>query len=151
MIIAYLSIGSNLQCPQRQLRLGIKLIRQLPKTYCLKIAPFYFNPAWGRKMQPQFCNTVVKIATTLSPQYLLSFCQAIETRQGRIRKVKWGARTLDIDILLYGNIRLKTPQLTIPHPYMNERDFVCIPLQALLTNNLQNSSTFRGIPHLRWG
>lgn len=131
MKIAYLSLGSNLDSPSRQLRLGIKALRSLPGTSCLKTAPFYFNPAVGRKAQPCFYNTVVKIKTRLSPYALLSQCQHIEKRRGRVRRVKGGSRTLDIDILQHGKIRITTPRLTLPHPRMLERDFVTIPLKTL--------------------
>lgn len=133
MKIAYLSLGSNLDSPARQLRLGIKALRSLPSTSCLKIAPLYFNPAVGRKAQPDFYNTAVKLKTRLAPHALLSQCQHIESQRGRVRRVKGGARTLDIDILQHGSTSMKTPRLTLPHPRMLERDFVTVPLEALLS------------------
>lgn len=133
MTLAYLALGSNLRSPARQLRLAIKALRHLPRTHLLRVADFYYNEAWGRKVQPRFCNTVVAIETSLSPQHLLTLCQGIEQAQGRYRRYQWGARTLDIDILLYGHIRMITPQLTLPHPRMNERDFVRIPLAQIIS------------------
>ena len=102
MIQCYLGLGSNLNTPARQLRNAINALRALPCTQVIKVAPFYVNDALGRKTQPRFCNTVVEINTTLTPQLLLKKCQFIESQQGRVRKVKWGARTLDIDILYFG-------------------------------------------------
>lgn len=131
MTRVYLGLGSNLRSPQRQLRLAITAIRQLPLTGLIKVARFYHNPAHGRKSQPRFSNTVVAIDTKLPPLRLLHLCHKIEKNQGRCRDLKWGARTLDIDILLYGQLIKKTFKLKIPHPLMKERDFVCIPLSEI--------------------
>ncbi|WP_131783028.1 2-amino-4-hydroxy-6-hydroxymethyldihydropteridine diphosphokinase [Legionella gresilensis] len=128
MIKCYLALGSNLNSPERQLRLAIKHLQALPNSYVIKVAPFYANKAWGRKSQPKFYNTVVALLTTLPPEKLLVACQAIENKQGRVRRVKWGARTLDIDILLYDKKTIKKPSLTIPHPFLLYRDFVLNPL-----------------------
>ncbi|WP_419418676.1 2-amino-4-hydroxy-6-hydroxymethyldihydropteridine diphosphokinase [Legionella sp. D16C41] len=128
MILCYLALGSNLNSPQRQLRLAIQRLRTLPNTYIIKVAPFYSSHAWGRKSQPNFYNTVVALLTTLPPEKLLIACQKIESTQGRVRRIKWGARTIDIDILLYGSRVIKKPSLIIPHPQLLYRDFVITPL-----------------------
>ncbi|MGQ3887759.1 2-amino-4-hydroxy-6-hydroxymethyldihydropteridine diphosphokinase [Legionella sp. CNM-1927-20] len=128
MIVCYLALGSNLNSPERQLRLAIKHLQALPHSYVIRVAPFYVNKAWGRKSQPNFCNTVVALLTTLPPEKLLIACQTIECKQGRVRRVKWGARTIDIDILLYGKQTIKKPFLMIPHPQLLYRDFVLNPL-----------------------
>ena len=131
MITSYIALGSNLKTPTRQLHLGIAAIRNIPSTSVLAVAPFYRNKAIGRKAQPNYCNTVVRIRTSLTPHQLLAQCQRIEKKQGRVRRVKWGARTLDLDIILYGTQRIRTPTLTIPHPRLIERDFVYIPLSQV--------------------
>ena len=131
MSVVYLGLGSNLRSPARQLNRAYQALRTLPKTHRVCMAPFYTNPAWGRKGQPTYCNTAVKLITRLPPQQLLQHCQRIEKKQGRLRKVKWGARTLDIDILLYDNLQIKTKNLTIPHPGIAERLFVRIPLSSI--------------------
>lgn len=128
MTLAYLALGSNLQTPRRQLHRAIRQLGKLPKTHVIKVADFYNSKAWGRKIQPDFCNTIVAIHTSLAPAALLSECQKIERSQGRIRKVKWGARTLDIDIILYGLRTIHTSRLAIPHPRLLYRDFVLTPL-----------------------
>lgn len=128
MTLCYLALGSNLKNPQRQLRHAIHALRGLHDCDVLQVAGFYASKAWGRKVQPSFYNTVVSIRTRLTPEQLLARCQQIEIRQGRYRRVKWGARTIDIDILLYGQRQINQPQLTIPHPSMMARDFVLIPL-----------------------
>ena len=128
MTLCYLGLGSNLNSPERQLRLALKALRLLPDSSIGKIASFYRSKAWGRRGMPNYCNTVVALNTRLNPQRLLSLCQQIEIKQGRLRKVRYGARTIDIDILLFGSLKFSSRTLTIPHPRIKERDFVLIPL-----------------------
>ncbi|KTC74357.1 2-amino-4-hydroxy-6- hydroxymethyldihydropteridine pyrophosphokinase [Legionella birminghamensis] len=127
-MICYLALGSNLKRPERQIRTAIQAVARLPKTRLLKKAGFYKSLAWGRKVQPSFCNTVVQVKTQLSPFVLLQKCQQIEKRFGRIRRIRWGSRTLDIDILIFGSIDSQHPELQIPHPRLLERDFMFLPL-----------------------
>ena len=87
----------------------------------------------GVRAQPNYCNQVIAIQTTLSAHALLRHCQSIENKQRRIRKRRWGARTLDIDILLYGKHVINTHDLIVPHPEMLKRDFVLMPLLEILT------------------
>lgn len=131
MIRCYLGLGSNLKSPERQLRQALTKIKKLPRCSLTQISSVYTNPAVGLKAQPNFCNMVVSLKTSLPPEKLLQYCQAIELKHQRIRKKKWGARTLDIDLLLYGDQKIHTPFLTIPHPQMLNRDFVMIPLLEL--------------------
>ena len=131
MITCYLGLGSNLRSPERQLRQAFGRIRTIPRIAMLKISPLYFNQAVGRRGQPPYCNCAIQIATSLPPLTLLRHCLAIEKKQQRTRKVRWGARTLDIDILLYGKQTIHHKDLTIPHPRMLEREFVLIPLSRI--------------------
>lgn len=131
MKTAYLSIGSNLNNPLRQCRLAIEHIKRLDCCTLTRVAPFYFNPMQGRKKQPDYVNTVVQIKTRLTPQQLLKAMQSLEKKQGRVRRTRWGARTLDIDIILYDNISMRHPKLIIPHPRYLDRDFVMTPLRTL--------------------
>lgn len=131
-----LGLGSNLKCPERQIRQALTALKALPHTNLLDYAPFYHNPPWGRKAQPSYLNTVVLLKTRLTPFMLLRQCQSIENAQGRTRTIKWGARTLDIDILVYGNHHIRHPKLTIPHPYIQYRDFVYKPMNVLLSRNV---------------
>ncbi len=128
MNICYLSLGSNLHHPRRQLMRAITTLRNLKHSHLLAVSHFYSSMAIGPKGQPVFCNAVVKIATRLTPHALLKLCQQIEKQQLRLRKKKWGPRTLDIDLLLYGNIIIDDSVLTIPHPELRHRDFVLVPL-----------------------
>ena len=137
MNICYLSLGSNQRCPERQIRKALKNIKNIPSTAITKISPLDWNKAWGLHTQQDFCNVLIEIKTTLSPLKLLKLCQQIEKNQGRIRKKRWGPRTLDIDIVLYGSRIINTSNLKIPHPYYLEREFVFKPLQQLCTIKLK--------------
>lgn len=134
MITCYLGLGSNLNSPERQLRQAFAKIKKIPRTALIKKSPLYFNEAVGRRGQPSYCNCVIQIATSLPPLSLLGYCLAIEKQQHRTRKVHWGARTLDIDILLYGKQAIHHKDLTIPHPRMFEREFVLMPLSKIFPN-----------------
>ncbi len=131
MPICYLGLGSNLRSPKRQLQLAIKSIQRIKNIYIKDISNFYFNKPLGRKAQPMFYNLVIRVNTNIPPHTLLQKLKLIETQQNRVTKIKWGARTIDIDILLYGNKKIKSKALTIPHPEMLNRDFVLIPLAEI--------------------
>lgn len=88
----------------------------------------------GVRAQPMFYNIVIAMQTALPPHQLLQYCKKIERNQGRIHKRRWGARTIDIDILLYGDISMNKQALCIPHPQMLKRDFVLIPLLEISPN-----------------
>ncbi|MBA2648475.1 MAG: 2-amino-4-hydroxy-6-hydroxymethyldihydropteridine diphosphokinase [Legionella sp.] len=124
----YISLGSNQKYPERQLRQALKNLKNLPSTATTNCSTLYWNKAWGVHKQQDFCNAVVEIQTRLSPLLLLKHCNLIEEKQGRIRKKKYGPRTIDVDIILYGKLTLKTKHLTIPHPRAKLREFVLIPL-----------------------
>lgn len=134
MTSCYLSLGSNLRSPKRQLNRAQKALRNLPRSTIVKQSRIYATTPWGVKAQPTYSNQVILIKTTLPAQRLLYLCQKIEHQQQRIRKRRWAARTLDIDLLLYGNKVINTHSLTIPHPRMLLRDFVLIPLLELDPN-----------------
>lgn len=127
----YLSLGSNLNGPERQIRQALEAIKGIPHTSITKISSFYKTKPWGNLRQQDFCNTAVEILTRLTPLQLLKYCNAIEKKQGRTRYKHWGPRTLDIDIIFYGSRRIKTSKLIIPHPHWLERDFVIVPLKEL--------------------
>ncbi|KTD55835.1 2-amino-4-hydroxy-6- hydroxymethyldihydropteridine pyrophosphokinase [Legionella santicrucis] len=131
MNICYLGLGSNQKSPERQLCKAIQSIRTLRLTAVTKISSFYWSKAWGLKSQQNFCNAVIEINTRLSPLQLLSACQQIEEKQGRVRKKRWGPRIIDIDILYYEKRVIQSKKLIIPHPYIQLRDFVLIPLKEI--------------------
>ena len=131
----YLSLGSNQKYPERQIRQALEAIKKQPRTVLIRHSPLDWNKAWGFGRQQDFCNVLVEINTLLSPLKLLFYCQAIEKQQGRVRKKRWGPRTLDIDIISYGKQTIKSPKITIPHPYALQRDFVHIPLKKMNPNH----------------
>lgn len=132
----YLGLGSNQKSPERQLRQAIRFIRALKATAITQVSRFHWTKAWGLQGQQDFCNAVIEINTTLTPMQLLKACQAIEKRQGRVRKKRWGPRIIDIDILIYGNKTIRQKNLVIPHPHIASRDFVLIPLIELRSSQL---------------
>ena len=133
MVDCYLGLGSNLREPRRQLSRAFASLRTLPRSAILRQSRVYHSLPMGVRAQPNYYNQVIAIQTTLPAHALLRHCQAIEQKQHRIRKRRWGARTLDIDILLYGNQVIHTHDLIVPHPEMLKRDFVLIPLLEILT------------------
>ncbi len=128
MTHCYLGLGSNLRRPTRQLRKAIATLRTLPRSVITGRSSIYSSKPLGVRAQPGYCNMVIAIQTSLPAHRLLQHCQSVETGQQRIRKRRWGARTLDIDILLYGTKTIRSRKLTVPHPQMLNRDFVLIPL-----------------------
>jgi len=124
----YLGLGSNLNSPPRQIRAALKAIAKLPGTQLVRCAPWYQSIAIGPGSQARYINTVAEINSVLKPRALLQSLQQIEKQQGRKRIVRWGPRSLDIDILLYAQQTLNTRQLQIPHPRLGERNFVLQPL-----------------------
>lgn len=132
MTVCYLGLGSNLGSPKRQLRQGVAALQKLPNLSITAQSRLYLSAPLGERAQPAYYNMVIAIHTRLSAQKLLRACQAIENQQQRIRQKHWGARTLDIDLLLYGNQTIKQRNLTIPHPEMLFRDFVLLPLLEIV-------------------
>lgn len=136
MTQAYITLGSNLQDPETQLRRAVAALGKLPESRLAGISPVYRSAAVGPGEQPDYLNAVVLLDTSLSPLTLLDALQRIEAAQGRLRDLRWGARTLDLDILLYGRERIEAARLSIPHPAMSQRNFVLIPLLDLAGENL---------------
>ncbi len=132
--LAYIAIGSNLANPLNQVLSAFHEITYLPKSKLIKKSSCYTSSPLGYKDQPDFINAVVLIETDLSPHQLLLELQMIELSHQRERSFLNAPRTLDLDILLYGDIKLNEPKLTIPHPRMHERAFVIFPLQEINEN-----------------
>lgn len=132
MIPAYIALGSNLDNPCAQLDTAQELMRHLPSTHLVKISSYYQSSPVGFVDQPDFINAVAKVHTALSAYDLLECLQQIELKQGRTRThEKNRARTLDLDILLFGERIIENDSLSIPHPRMLERAFVLIPLYEI--------------------
>lgn len=139
MPTCYLGLGSNLKNPKRQLNLALSAIKKIPKIIIKRTSKLYFNPPMGIKAQPMFYNLVTEINTNLPPEFLLNKLKIIESQQNRVNKQRWGARSIDIDILLYAKLKINTTILQIPHPGIMYRDFVKYPLNEIAPNiNLEN-------------
>ncbi|MCS1352404.1 2-amino-4-hydroxy-6-hydroxymethyldihydropteridine diphosphokinase [Mechercharimyces sp. CAU 1602] len=126
--LAYLGLGSNLGEREHYLREAIIRLIQPPQNRLEAVSSLYETAPVGYVDQPHFLNMVIAMRTSLSPQDLLREALAIEQQLERVREVRWGPRTIDIDLLLYGEQKIVTEELSIPHPRMHERAFVLLPL-----------------------
>lgn len=132
MISTFIGIGGNLQQPINTVLTAIAQLKHIEASEYLGASSLYRSKPMGPSDQPDYINAVVKLKTHLSPLSLLDKLQALEQQQGRQRNgERWGPRTLDLDILLYGTEQLQHPRLTIPHYHMREREFVIHPLYQL--------------------
>lgn len=125
----YVALGSNLDNPLEQLKQAVESL----KTFAIdfEISPFYGSKPLGPQDQPDYVNAVAKFKTDLAALDLLDRLQQIEHQQGRVRLRRWGERTLDLDLLLYGNEQIQNERLTVPHIEMKNREFVIVPLYDL--------------------
>lgn len=137
-VIAYIGLGSNLDAPRAQVSRALRTLGDLPRTKCTAHSSLYTSPPMGPPDQPPYVNAVARLATTLSAPALLEELLGVERAHGRVRDgTRWGPRTLDLDILLYGDLRLDTPTLRIPHPGIPERPFVLYPLAEIASPELE--------------
>ena len=127
-MLAYIGLGSNLKGPKEQIEKALRSLSEVKEITLLLVSSFYQSKPLMDMPGPNYLNVVCKIETDLGAFELLNFCQEIEENQHRVREVKWGSRTIDLDILLYGDQILSTQRLTIPHPEMINRAFVLLPL-----------------------
>jgi 2-amino-4-hydroxy-6-hydroxymethyldihydropteridine diphosphokinase len=130
-VIAYIGLGSNLQNPSEQIHSARAAIAALACINEQAFSSLYKSAPMGPQDQPDYVNAVMAVATDLSPIELLRALQTIENSHGRVRGERWGARTLDLDILLYGNQVIALPDLTVPHAGLTERAFVLYPLYEI--------------------
>ena len=131
----YLSLGSNIGDREETLHRAIALIDERVGTV-QRVSSFIETEPWGFKSKNRFLNAACKVLTTLSPEQCLERTQQIERELGRKKKSKNGVyhdRPIDIDLLMYGDLKLSTPRLTLPHPHMEDRDFVMIPLHEIMS------------------
>ncbi len=136
MTAAFIGLGSNLNDPPRQLQRAVTALGALPDSTVARVSSVYASAPVGPTDQPDYLNAVLLLETALPPAALLRALQDIEDAQGRERGERWGPRTLDLDLLLYGDLVLRDADLTLPHPHMHERDFVLYPLREISDTNL---------------
>lgn len=127
--LCYIAIGSNLASPLEQVKAALDAIGEIPQSRVVAVSSFYRTPPLGPQDQPDYLNAAVALETTLEAETLLDHTQRIELQQGRVRKAeRWGPRTLDLDIMLFGDQVIHTPRLTVPHYDMKNRGFMLWPL-----------------------
>ncbi len=131
MVTAYIGLGSNLADPRAQLRRAFTALGQLPRSRLLTRSSLYRSAPMGPPDQPHYLNAVAALESGLAPLDLLAGLQAIEAAHQRVRGERWGPRTLDLDLLLYGDQTIDQATLTVPHPGLYERNFVLYPLAEI--------------------
>ena len=134
MTKVYLSLGSNMGNRQDYLKKAVESLDRLLETEVKAVSSYYETAAWGLTDQADFLNLALALDTQLPAESLLSACQAIEKDLDRVRHEHWGPRTVDIDILLYGQEIWGTEHLKVPHPLMTQRAFVLVPLLEIAEN-----------------
>jgi len=130
-VTAYVGLGTNLGDTRANLAKALDLLRTTPGVDILRVASLYRTAPQGYTDQDWFLNTVGEVRTVLSPWKVLAALQAVETALGRVRSLRWGPRIIDLDLLLYGEERIDSPVLTVPHPRLLVRAFVLVPLAEL--------------------
>lgn len=136
MEVVYIGLGSNLAEPAEQLRQAIDALGQLPASQGLQVSALYSSESLSPG-QPRYTNAVARLQTALAPLALLDALQAIENDQGRVRAERWGPRTLDLDIVLFGDRVIDEPRLKVPHYHMQARAFVLYPLAEVAPVDLR--------------
>lgn len=138
---AYLSLGSNIGDRQLNLNKAVEILGQSSGVDVVSVSSFYETDPWGYEDQDAFLNIAVGIETSLSPEELLKCCQFVESELKRVRLIHWGPRTIDVDILTYGDYTSQSAELTVPHPRMTERGFVLVPLAELAPELIVDNRT----------
>lgn len=129
---AWLGLGGNIGNVVQTMAQALQLLDDSADVHVITVSPVFRTPPWGKTDQDWFYNACAEISTTLTPPELLAVTQTIEKRLKRVRSERWGPRTIDIDLLAYENVfALEMPDLTLPHPRIEERAFVLVPLEAI--------------------
>ena len=131
LVRCYVGLGSNLNNPRMQIRSALMALDAIPGTCCVSASSLYRSRPLGPAGQPDYLNAVAGLDTRLSADKLLDQLHLIEEQHGRVRTERWGPRTLDLDLLLYGNQVMTDEHLTVPHPGLTERNFVLYPLHEI--------------------
>ena len=130
--LAYIGLGANLGEPKRQIHWAIEQLATIALSRVVAVSKLYRSAPMGPQDQPAYINAVAALQTSLSPLALLDQLQAIENAAGRVRGIeRWGPRTLDLDIIMYGSIQLSEERLTLPHYGAKDRNFVLLPLYEI--------------------
>ena len=131
-IPAYVGLGSNLDDPRARITEACAALAELPNSRFVRASSLYRTPPFGPVAQPEFVNAVAALLTQLSPRELLAALKQVEARMGRTAPiVRWGPRRIDLDLLVYGDVSLEEPDITVPHPGIPERAFVLVPFAEI--------------------
>ena len=128
---AYISLGSNLQAPKKQLQQALLALSAMDGVKVISVSSFYQTEPYGGVEQDDFINAAAALLTTLSPEELLKEMLAIEIKQGRVRTEHWGPRCIDLDLLAYSTMQNESDFLKLPHPEISKREFVLFPLAEI--------------------
>ncbi len=128
---AFIGLGGNIGEPQAAMREALALLDADPDTEVAAVSSLYRTPPWGKEDQPDFLNAVAEVATRCAPRVLLELCLGVEAALHRVRAERWGPRTIDLDVLAYGETAVAEPDLVLPHPRLTERAFVLVPLAEI--------------------
>jgi 2-amino-4-hydroxy-6-hydroxymethyldihydropteridine diphosphokinase len=132
---AYIGLGSNLGNRENFLSQALTLLDSHPAVRVIKISALYETDPVGYTDQPLFLNMAALLETSLTAEQLLANLLEVEQKLGRKRDIRWGPRTIDLDLLIFGTEKIETPELTIPHPRMMERPFVLVPLREIINRS----------------
>ena len=133
---AYVALGSNMGDAKSNIEAAVNALDTVPGITVDAVSPVYETKPWGYEDQNNVCNACVRLRVDISPEALLGVCLGIEAGLGRIRKVTNGPRVIDIDVLIYKGQERNTQELILPHPRMNERDFVLVPLKDVAQEDM---------------
>ena len=138
----YLGLGANLGQREAVLDEALRQLAAVQEIEVRQVSSYYETDPWGVTQQPAFLNAAAEVWTTLEPLELLAVCQRIEQQLGRVRKEKWGPRTIDIDLLFAAGRSFDTPELRLPHPYLKQRAFVLVPLAEIAAEVIFDGHSF---------
>jgi len=131
MTPAFIALGANLGDPVAQLREAAQRLRDTVGLHSVQLSPIYFSAPVGVVDQPRFANAAVRLETSFTAHELLAVCHSVERAMGRVRTIRWGPRTIDLDLIFFGTLHLSDETLTLPHPRWSERAFVVQPIYDL--------------------
>lgn len=134
---AYVALGSNMGDARENINRAVAALDSVPGIRVEKVSSMYETKPWGYESQNNFINACVRLDTDISPEALLGVCLGIEAGIGRVRNIKNGPRVIDIDVLIYKGQQRNTKELMLPHPRMDERDFVLVPLSDVADEDIR--------------
>ena len=138
-----IGLGGNLGDPAKNMRQALAILDADPACRVEKVSSFWRTPPWGKTDQPDFVNACAEVSTSLEPEEFLALCLKTEQALKRVRQERWGPRSLDIDILFFGDRSVAQEGLTIPHPRISERAFVLVPLAEIAPDVVLDGETIR--------